>query len=167
MKTKIIKMPKAVKKCVAYEDRLKIRHMYQQEWIDAFASGTLQTSVKLGMAVRDFYLVERVAFEFGWEFEVLPASRVTTGVPVSEGDESAITEFGWYAKRANWNLFYGDKMAFKYVIVEYVDGTKKEGLAFVITETSASWLPKNHLLFALVAEFNTKTGEWNKAVNPY
>lgn len=167
MKTKIIQIPAAVENNVAYADKLKSRKMTEKEFIKTFASGTLQTSVKIGMAVRNFYLEERVAFEFGWEFQILPATRVTKGIAVSEGDESAITEFGWHAKRAKWNLFYGDKMKFEYVIFEYADGTKKEGLAFVITKTSASWVPQNHMIFALVSEFNINTGEWEDAVNPY
>jgi hypothetical protein len=54
--------------------RDQIRNMPEEEWIDKHASGTLRKNKRIGFSYRAQYLNERVAYEFGWGFQILPRS---------------------------------------------------------------------------------------------
>lgn len=111
--------------------------------------------------------MERTAYEFGWGFECLPRSRVTFGDAYTEGDVHAITEAGWHIERyLELSTFPEDRFEAKYVQVEHKDGKKREGIGMIVRETSASFVPSGHIVFAIVAELDVATGEWRDAENP-
>jgi hypothetical protein len=69
------------------------------EWIKEFGSGTLRRCVEENFAWKELYLEERTAFEFGYGFRPLLASRTTIGQPIAEGDNKAVTETCWWYER--------------------------------------------------------------------
>ena len=172
METLVKELPKelikAGKKFEPLKKRLNMRTMTADDFIETHASGTLRKNKRLGMAWRNQYLEERVAYEFGWEFEIQPKSRIMFGDAFTEGDESAVTEAGWHIERyQQMNTFLGDRIQAKYINVEYSWGEKKEGIGIIIRETTAPWVPKGHIVFCIVSEFDTEKGEWKEANNPF
>lgn len=150
------------------KDRVLLRQASADEWIDAHASGTLRKNKKLGFAWHDHYLHERVAYEFGFGFEVLPSSRVTVGRPYTEGDCHAITESGWHIERYLTLAFFPeDKFEAAYLQIEEADGSKREGIGIFVAETSAAWIGQGKALFALIAAFDPVTGSWHEPRNPF
>lgn len=148
------------------QDRMMLRANTAEVFIDEHGSGTLRKNKRLGMAWKQQYLEERVAFEFGWEFECLPRTRITTGVAMSEGDNKSVTEAGWHADRLiTLSLFPRDVYTVCYLIVEYQDGTRREGIG-VTCDTDVSFVPEGYVVFAILAEFSAATKEWLPAVNP-
>lgn len=146
--------------------RADVRALTADEFIERHASGTLRKNKRLGFAWRGQYLHERVAFEFGWGFEILPVSRVTFGDARTEGDCSAITEAGWHIDRImSLSSFEEDVYQTKYVQIETPEG-RREGIGVVLKETSAPWVPAGHLVFAIIAEYDPKTHDFLCAQNP-
>lgn len=152
----------------AYANRMDIRFLTADEWIEQHASGTLRKNKRLGFAWQDQYIAERIPYEYGWCFECVPASRVMWGRPYTEGDCHAITESGWHIERYfELKFFPEDIFEAKYLMVEYADGTTKEGVGIVIRQTSAKWVGQGKLVFAIVAEYDKETGKWLEASNPF
>ncbi len=78
---------------------LAVRTMTEEQFIENHGSGSLRKAKKLGTAYKSLYKEERVAYDFGWEFKVLPNSRITYNDAIAEGDCSAFTESCWHAER--------------------------------------------------------------------
>lgn len=64
-----------------------VRTKSADEWINDHFSGTLLKAKRLGYVWRDMYLEARTAHEWGWEFRIIPRSRVTFGDAYIEPDE--------------------------------------------------------------------------------
>lgn len=146
--------------------RNKNRNMDENDWIETHASGTLRKNKRIGFAYRSQYLAERIAYEFGYGFEIVPKTRVTFNDPISEGDCHAITEAGWHIERYMVNNIFGDYVEAKYIHITYED-SKKEGVGIIVRETSCEWIPKGHLVLAIVSEFNPIRNRWENAINPF
>jgi hypothetical protein len=146
------------------------RLMNPKDWINLHGSGTLKKNKRIfpGMVWKSQYLEERTCWDFGWEFECVPRSRLTFGDAITEGHNHSVTE--WHIERymeRNANcVILGDKVQRKYIHVEYPDGTKKEGLGIVVISTTAKFIPNDHVVFAIIAEFDVEKDEWLPAVNP-
>jgi hypothetical protein len=147
--------------------RVAIRNLNADEFIDKHASGTLRKNKRLDMCWRDQYLSERTAYEFGWEFECSPRSRVMIGDAYTEGDCAAITEAGWHIERYMNLSVFPDVYKAQYINVERLDGSRKEGIGIVVEQTSASWVPKNHVVYAIIAEYHKDRNAWGHAKNPF
>lgn len=146
-----------------------IRHMSETDWIEAHGSGTLRKNKRLGMVYRPQYLHERVAWEFGHCFEVLPRSRVTFGDAITEADSKPVTEAGWFIDRyfaLNGAIFPTDSYVCKYIFASRTDGTETEGIGIVVKCTSAPWIPTGHILFAIVTQYNKFRKAFEPAINP-
>lgn len=147
--------------------RVDKRFMSEDEFIETHASGTLRKNKRLKFRYKDQYYHERLAFEFGYPFESLPASRVMFGDPYTEGDTKALTEAGWHIDRyLAMSIFAEDDFRPKYINVEYESGHKKEGVGIIVWTTSAPFVRPGSIVFALVAEFDTIHKKWLPAVNP-
>lgn len=167
METKQVPLDAQIAQCPALERRVLIRTMGADDFIERHASGTLRKNKRLGMVWREQYLVERTAYEFGWGFECLPRSRVTFGDAYTEGDVHAITEAGWHIERyLELSIFPEDRFETKYLQIEHKDGSKREGIGIIVRETSATFFPAGHIVFAIVAELDTATNDWRDAENP-
>lgn len=143
------------------------RIMSKTDFIDKHGSGTLRKNQRLGFAVRSQYLEERTAFDFGWGFECIPVSRVRWGDPISEGDCKSVTEAGWFADRYIERVRYpGDVIEVKSIEVEYPDQSKREGIGLVVRETTAPWVPKGYIIFAIISEWDVKNNCYLPAQNP-
>ena len=152
---------------VATHDLIVLRAMPQPEWIERYASGTLRKSTRLGMNTRMHYLNERAAFEFGYGFEVLPTSRVLFGVVQAEGDCKAITELGWHCERLQATRRWAeDEFEPKYIVVDDRSDFRREGVGIVVWQTSADWVPRAHLVFAITCEWDLKLKRWAEPENP-
>ena len=167
METKVVPLDEHVAACPVLAKRVKVRMMSADDFVELHSSGTLRKNKRLGMVWREQYLEERTAYEFGWVFQCLPRSRVTFGDAYTEGDTHAITEAGWHIERyIELSTFPEDRFETKYINVEYKDGGKTEGIGIIVRETSASFVPAGHIVFAIVAEFDATTNRWCDAENP-
>ncbi len=160
-------MDPAVRKCKSFARRVAARLMSRGEFIERHASGTLRKNLRLSMDCDGQYLHERVAFEFGYGFEAVHETRVTWGTPISFGDCKPVTEAGWFFDRyVEVSAFPGDEFSVKYIMVEYPDGSRREGLGIVVRKTSATFVPEKHMVFAIIAQWSTKKNKFKGAVNP-
>ena len=146
----------------------KFRLLSEEEFIENHGSGSLRKAKKLGMAYKSFYLEERVAYEFGWEFVAVPASRVTTGIVMAEGDCSVITELGWHVERMRTlNEIPEDVFECKYISYTNEEDVITEGVGIYLSQTSAPWLPNGKAVFALFCEWDKEAGAWKTKYNPF
>jgi hypothetical protein len=162
METELLKVPEIV------SARQKIRLMPESEWIDVHGSGTLRKNKRLGMVSRSQYLHERVSWEFGHVFEVLPRSRVTFGDAISESDCKPLTEAGWFIDRyftLNKAVFPEDYYECKYIYISRGE-VEVEGIGIIVRATCAPWIPAGHIVFGLVAEYSKISKFWRPAQNP-
>lgn len=143
-----------------------LRSMSSGDWIDRYASGTLRKNKRLGMSWRSQYLEERIAWEFGWEFECVPRSRIEWGDAITEGDCHSVTEAGWHIDRyIERSVFPEDYFECKHITVSYGDDTTRRGLGIIVRQTSAAFVPRGHIVFAIVAEYADDA--WKPARNPF
>ena len=137
--------------------------MTAEVWVETHGSGTLRKNKRIGFAWMSQYWHERIAYEFGYAFEMLPRTRVCYNDAISEGDCHPITESGWFMERyMNLSIFSEDVWEAKYIIAEDSDGTRREGVGLICRQTSFV-VPKGNVLFAIIAEFDNKT----KKFQPY
>lgn len=131
-------------------------------------SGTLIKSHRHNLKVGDHAKHEAIAQTMGYLFEILPTSRVTFGVPISEGDCHAVTETLWHCDRmiAN-NIFPEDVFEVKYINVTEDSGVVREGIGILVRETSIQWVGTSNLLFAIVAVYDAAKGKWEDPINPF
>lgn len=144
-----------------------VRTMTKEEFIENYGSGTLRKNARIGLKHNSQYWDERIAYEFGWEFQMLPASRVTVGVAQTEGDVKGLTEYGWFVERyITTRVFEEDIVKPCFIQVEDSEGNKTEGNGIVIEQTSFN-IPTGKVIFAFVTVFNTENNEWEEALNPF
>lgn len=141
-----------------------IRSKEKEDWIAKHASGTLRKAVELGFSWRSLYLEERICYEYGWEFKYLPRSRVSFGDAIIEGDNSSLTETCWHAERYKTLNPFPDS---DYLEIKYIQLENCEGLGLILRTTSAPWVPSGHIIYALIAEYDTKNKQWLPAKNPF
>jgi hypothetical protein len=147
--------------------RVRLRTMSKDDFIQEHGSGTLRKNTRIGFDTNLQYKEERAAYEFGWGFKILNHTRITFGIPISEGDCHAVTETGWHTERyLEMNLFEEDIFELKYIQIEESDGTKIEGIGLICRQTSASWVGNNSILYSMIAEYVPRQG-WNNAENPF
>lgn len=150
------------------QNRVKIRLMEADEFIEKHASGTLRKSKRLGFAWKSQYLDERVAYEFGWGFEIVERTRVLFADAIVSENCQPLTEAGWHIERyMNLSIFKEDYFEAKYILVEYKDGQKKEGVGIVVRQTSAPFIPNGYIVFSIIAEFDPVSQDYKEAVNPF
>ena len=151
----------------ALKHRVEIRTLSEAKWIDKHGSGTLRKNKKIGFSYRLQYLAERVAYEYGYGFEILPRSNISFGDALSEENCSAITEAGWHIERyMNMDIF-GDHVEAKYIYATERSGIERQGVGIIVRETSAPWVPAGHIVFAIIAEFDVRNKRWKSAQNPF
>lgn len=166
--TEVVPIGEATAKCEVLKNRIDIRKMTQEDFIEKHGSGTLRKNKRIGFHWRSQYLEERVAYEFGWEFKMIPASRLTYNDPISEGDNHSVTEAGWHIERyLNMSVFPEDEFECKYIIVEFGDGKREEGIGILVRRTSAPWIPAGHIVYAIVAKYDPAIGAFKRARNPF
>lgn len=152
---------------IGINKRAALRALSENMWIEKHASGTLRKNKRIGFTYRTQYLAERIAYEFGFGFQILPRSQITFGDPISEENCHSITEAGWHIERYMELDVFGDRVEAKYIVASFRDGSHKEGVGIIVRETSAQWVPPGHIVFALVAEFDPIKKVWYESVNPF
>lgn len=146
-----------------------VRQKTAEQWVEDHGPGTLRKAKKLGYSWNKMYLIDRTAHEWGWEFRITQRSRVTFGDPFIEGDEPSLTEACWHQERCFALNRFPDSDAFeaKYLYVDVGDGAPKlEGVGIILRKTSAPWVPRGHIVYAIIAEYDVTTKAWQKARNP-
>ena len=144
-----------------------VRDLSADAWVETYASGTLRHAKALGLRWKSQYIEERTAFEFGWEFMCVPASRVTFGDVKAEGDCHAITELVWHTRRMQaLHPFDGDVFEPKYFYLTEEGDVTTEGVGIWVKVTSAPWVPEGHMVFAFTAVYDKKTKDFLEPVNP-
>ncbi len=149
--------------------RARVRALDAGSWILHHASGTLRKFYDLKASYRDHYLEERVAYEWGWGFQIVKKTHINVGEIISISDCRPMTEAGWHMERyIKLNPFpHSDILHPKNIIVDDEDGYQKQGVGLVLETTSAEWLPKGHAVFAIIAEYDPHRKEYKKAENPF
>lgn len=148
-------------------DALRAREMSAEEWVETYGTGTLRHAKFLGLRWKSQYLEERTAFEFGWEFQCVPASRVTFGDVKAEGDCRAITELVWHTRRMRaLHPFAGDDFIPKYFFLTEEGDHTTEGVGIWVKTTTAPWVPEGHMVFAITAVYDKKAKDFLEPVNP-
>lgn len=148
--------------------RQVLRGTSDDEWIERYGSTTVRKAKRLGAKYRNQYLVERVAFEFGYHWKLIPSSRVLFNDVMSEGDCHQLTEAIWLSDcYIAKNDFTEDKFEFKYINVTNPDNTVTEGVGLICRQvTNCSWIPDGHLLYWIQAEYDKAKGEYKENINP-
>lgn len=168
METVIVPVSQDVIDSPALAERLYIREMPADEWIEEKGSGTLRKNKRIGFAWKSQYLHERVAYEFGYCFEALPKTQVTFNDPITDADCKPLTEAGWHIERyMSLKVFPEDRFETKYIQVEDRDGSRREGVGILVKQTSAPWVPRGYLVFAIVAEHSKTLKNFRDARNPF
>ena len=145
----------------------KVRTMSKAEFIENHGSGTLRKNARIGLKHNEQYWSERIAYEFGWEFQMLPATRVTIGEAQTEGDVKGLTEYGWFVERYMMTrVFEEDIVKPVFLQTEDSEGVKTEGNGIMIEQTSFG-IPTGKVIFAFITIFNTETNQWEEALNPF
>lgn len=148
--------------------RYQERHKPTKEWIEKHASGTLRKNKRIGFSWEKQYKEERVAWEFGWAFEMVHKTKINTGVPITEGDTKSVTEAGWHIERYMCHNIFNDNVYPAYIVVDDEDDNKREGIGIIVEPSEdVHWIPNNAIIFALVAEYNNEKDEWEDAENPF
>jgi hypothetical protein len=173
METLVIKIPENILRLDRDDIDRPFGYKFEQyllsedDWIRRHASGTLRKNKSIGFSYRSQYLDERIAYQFGWGFRILPRSKVTFGCPITEGDNHAITEAGWHIERyINTRAFSVEKFSAKYITAEEPEG-RKEGIGIFVEETIAQWVPLGHVVYAIVAEYDPIRKMYRPALNPF
>tara|TARA_R110002074_G_scaffold224186_2_gene395436 strand:+ start:28 stop:561 length:534 start_codon:yes stop_codon:yes gene_type:complete len=152
---------------------LSLREMSGGDWMERHGSGTLRKNKRYGMRIVSHYRVERVAWEFGYPFEVMPTTWVNFNDAISAGDCHAVTESGWHGGRMiERSIFPNDVFQIKHIIVDGSAGKggptgRREGLGILVRQTSAAWVPRGNIVFAMMSLHNKETGEWSDVRNPF
>lgn len=147
---------------------LNLRNMSEDEFIQTLGSGTLRDAKEFGCAYSQLYRHERVCFEYGSGFEILPSTRIMFNILNAEGDCPPVREAIYSAKRAiRSRIFLEDYYELKYINITESDGTVREGAGLILRETTSPWIPSGNIVFCIVAEYDTKTKQWKEAVNPF
>lgn len=168
MNTRKVKMRKRTASCDVIAHLVELRTESADEFVEKRASGTLRKNKRIGLAWRSQYLHERAAYEWGYAFECLPATRVTAGKAQTEGDCKPLTEVGWHCERyLARKVFPEDEFDVSYIRVVERDGQIREGVGLVVMQTSAAWVPDGHTVFAIIAELSSATGQYLAAINPF
>lgn len=134
-------------------------------WSRQNGSGSLRRAIEEGMAWRTMYLHERLAFEVGVGFEALPASRVLQGVAMAEPDCPVTTETCWYARVLRYRLKGKAEVRVRYVRVSEADCPPREGMALVLEDFEAPYIPKGRVVLAFTATYTDAEG-WSTVSNP-
>lgn len=150
--------------------RNKIRFMTDKEFIEEKASGTLRKNSKLGMRHQEQLSSERLAYEFGYNFESAPSSRITFNDAMTMCDSKPLTESGWMGERfisIQKTIFPEDEYMVKYMILEEEDGSRREGVALMVKATSYPWIKAGRIIFCFLTVYDPVKKEYLKAVNPF
>jgi hypothetical protein len=149
---------------------VKLRQMSDDEWIELQGCSTVRRARRLGATWKDLYRKQRVCFEFGWHFEILPRSRVLFGDATSEGDCPAITEAQWLSERYILRRpFPEDYLEYKCIRITAQDDNAKierEGFGLILRKTSATFIGAGNIVFCFVTEWDLVKKVWKEAVNP-
>lgn len=132
-------------------------------------SGTLKKNARLGFKYMDQLRHEALCQTLGWGFESMPTTYITFNDAITEGDCHSITEVGWHVDRLfALNLFTEDYYELKYINIQDTNGNiERQGIGVILRTTSIQWIPKGHLVFALLTEFDNKTNTWSDCINPF
>lgn len=144
--------------------RKALAQVIPEHWAAAYGSGTLRRAIEEGLAWRELYLHERVAFEFGYGFEAAQRSRLNLGQAYAEGDSPGTTETCWWARALRYRASENGRpaeIAVHHARLSDGDGGAREGIAIVYTPRSRpAWLPTDRCLVAFTA------AEDGRTVNP-
>lgn len=149
------------------------RTISPEKWVEAHASGTLRKNKRVGFKWVPQYKVERVAWEFGYNFELIPATYMAFGSPITAGDCRVATETGWHLERMiERSMFPGDQFVPAYIYARKSGGKHdtdrpREGVGIFVKQTSAQWVRPGNAIFAFVAEFDPQTKTWEKPESPF
>ncbi len=166
--TRIVPFSAAVLNSPALAGRIALRQAHYRDWIREHGSSCLRKAERNGAGFKKQLAHERVAHEFGWTYEAQFATRVLYGRLQSEEDSPPVTETFWHVDRLRvLNIFPEDIYEAKYIHVDVGKPTARQGAGIILRQTSAPWVPRGHLVFAFIALFNDKTGDFEAAQNPF
>lgn len=135
--------------------RLAAVSMIPEMWVQEYGSGTLRRAIEEGMVWCDLYHHERAAMEYGFGFELVHRSRLTTGPAVADGDHPPTTETCWHKRALTYRAqVCGLDRVYRVVWarVDHGDSHVQEGLAIVCECPRPAWAPKGRVLLAFTTD---------------
>lgn len=149
------------------ERMINIRTMSNTDFIELHGSGTLRDNKALGFVWSIQCLSERLAYTFGYGFSAVKSHLVVFNDPITECDEVAYTLAGrWFKAYNAKKLFAEDYFEIKYVIIHNEQNKKEwEGIAVIVRETSAQFIPDNVLVIGKIVQFMPQSQSWGIPVN--
>jgi hypothetical protein len=109
-----------------------------------------------GMRWREMYLGERIALEFGYGFEAVPASRCQLGDALATSDDPSTTETCWWARALRYRAHRdgrADVVRVVHARISDSDGGAQESIALHLTPNPwPSWLPRDRRILALTVQ---------------
>ena len=168
MQTEKHVLDKPAPECISVYSLLDLRTMPEDKWIEQYGSTKVRKAKRLGAKYKQKYLKERVAFEFGFNWQIIPASRVLFGDVNSDDESQHMTEALWLtdcyiAKQ----VFVCDQFEFKYIYITNSDETETEGVGMICRQaTNCPWIPDGYILYWIQAEYDKAKGEYKENINP-
>lgn len=151
---------------LAIANRYKLRDADADSWILQLGSGTLNNSKNASVEWHPLYRQERVAFEYGDGFDLIPHTRITFGTFIAEGDCPVTTHVAYYWRCLQKRSIFGaDVHEIKYIHL-FTDNSKREGAGIIVTQTDSPWLPSGYTIYALISEWNPEKKAWGPINNP-
>lgn len=141
--------------------RTALAQAIPEHWATTYGSGTLRRAIEEGMAWRELYLSERVAFEIGYGFTPAQKSRLNLGQAFSEGDDPGTTETCWWTRALRWRAAQSGRpatLSVHHARLADGDGGAREGIAIVYAPvTRPAWLPVDRCLIAFTTTPDGRT----------
>lgn len=146
---------------------LAMRELSMEDFIQKYSSGTLRDSVEYDTGFINIYRHERICWEFGSGFECIPATNILFNTVIAEWDCSEYREALYFFKRMKVRrVFQEDQYEFKYIHITERDGKVREVAGIVVKQTTCTWIPKGHLIVAIVSVYDKAKETWSHVENP-
>lgn len=128
------------------------RRMKNDEFLAKYASGTLRHGAALGFQHLDMLRYERLAFEFGRNWDTAPRSRVTWGRVNITSDTKVLTELVWDFRRLlAMSRFPEDRFEVAYISYTDRDGEVHKGAGVILRESSIPFIADGQVVFCIAA----------------
>ena len=132
-------------------------------------SWTLKKNASIGMKHSNQLLQEALCQTLWRWFESLQTTYITFNDAITEWDTHALTEAWWHIDRLlSVHPFPEDVFETKYINIQDEHGNIiRQWVWVVVKETSVQWVRKWHMIFSILAEYDSHNKKRNSCQNPF